>query len=65
MAINSDLLRLIPEGTTHFLVEERLHRGNIAYAVVAVVPNGIALPLNAYSSRDLAESTAKDLTLAL
>jgi hypothetical protein len=58
----TDLQRLVPEGTTHFTIEERQHRGNTVYAVVAIVPNGAAVPLNGYSTRELAESTAAMLS---
>jgi hypothetical protein len=58
----NDLQRLVPEGTTHFTIEERQHRGSTVYAVVAIVPNGAAVPLNGYSTRELAESTAQNLS---
>jgi hypothetical protein len=58
----NDLQRLVPEGTTHFTIEERSHRGSTVYAVVAIVPDGAAVPLNGYSTRELAESTAAMLT---
>jgi hypothetical protein len=57
----NDLQRLVPEGTTHFTIEERQHRGSTVYAVVAIVPDGAAIPLNGYSTRELAESTAQNL----
>lgn len=48
----------VPEGATHAVVEERLHRGSPVYAVVAIVPHGAAIPLNGYSDRSLAEDLA-------
>jgi hypothetical protein len=57
----NDLQRLVPEGTTHFAIEERQHRGSTVYAVVAIVPHGAAVPLNGYSTRELAESTVQNL----
>ncbi len=54
----SDLTRLLPDGATHCVVEERLHRGNSVYAVIAIVPNGSAIAINGYSTKALADSTA-------
>jgi hypothetical protein len=58
----NDLQCLVPEGTTHFTIEERMHRGSTVYAVVAIVPDGASVPLNGYSTRELAESTVAMLT---
>jgi hypothetical protein len=58
-SLNRDFLRLIPEGATHALVEERLHRGEHVYAVVAIVPDGMSLPLNAYATEESANSVAE------
>lgn len=65
MAITTDLLRFVPSNATHCIVEERNHRGSTVYAVIAVVPNGAAIPLNGYSSQDLAESTAQEINTHL
>ena len=65
MAINQDLVRLLPEGCTHCVVEERSHRGQSVFAVVAIVPNGIALPLNGYSSETLAGEICAELNATL
>ena len=65
MSLTSDLIRHIPEDATHALVEERLHRGSSVYAVVAIVPDGASVPLNGYSTRELAESTAAEINTLL
>lgn len=64
-SVNSDLLRLCPEGATHALAEQRSHRGQLVWAVIAIVPDGASIPLNGYGSQELAESTAQGLTTAL
>lgn len=65
MKLNSDFLRLVPDGTTHAIVEERQHRGASVFAVIAIIPNGASVPLNGYSSKELAEETCEALNLAL
>lgn len=50
----SELRRFVPEGA-HVAVEERQHRGQPVYALVAIVPHGGTVVLNGYSTSDLAE----------
>ena len=61
----NELLKFCPPGTTHFLVEERTHRGQAVFALLAVVPGGASVPLNGYGTKSLADSTAEKLTAAL
>lgn len=65
MKLNSDFMRLVPEGTTHALVEERQSRGQSVWAVVAIIPQGAAVPLNAYSSESMANEVAQALNSSL
>lgn len=59
--LQESFYRLLPDGTTHCVVEERLHRGSTTWALVAVVPNGASIPINGYSSRELADSTMREV----
>jgi hypothetical protein len=59
------LLRFIPENATHCVVEERMHRGSPVYALIAIVPDGASVPLNGYSTEELANSTATSLNALL
>ena len=36
------LLSLVPAGATHCVVEERLHRGQSVWGVIAIIPHGAA-----------------------
>ena len=57
--LNSDFFRLVPEGATHCIVEERFHRGQPCWTATAVIPHGAAVPLNVYYSEAMASDVAE------
>lgn len=65
MQIGSDMMRLVPDGASKCVVEERQHRGATVYALIAIVPNGASVPLNGYSSKKLADETAEAINASL
>ena len=61
MSTTAALLQYVPASATHALIEERQHRGQTVYAVLAIVPGGSSVPLNGYSTFELAASVAEDV----
>ena len=57
--IGAEMMRLVPEGTLHVLVEARYHRGVEVFAVVGVIPDGASVVLNTYSAESVAQDTAE------
>ena len=55
-----ELAKYVPGGAS-LTIEERIHRGAPVYALVANVPGGASVPINGYSTYELAESTARKI----
>ena len=56
----SELAKYVPAGAS-LTIAERLHRGSPVFAVVANVPEGASVPINGYSSYELAEGAARQI----